>query len=128
PHHPSLLVLPAVAGDRDHGTHVVVLALLAMLLLQGVILMSTVEGLVWIMQEAPQVPHQEDQANWLEGSYQKCSGGLLISLESGNSLTFQLDKRGYKSPEDYPGTWNLMSQEKNMWFKRSHTSRSSIRS
>ncbi|XP_035818238.1 uncharacterized protein [Zea mays] len=110
PHHPSLLVLPAVAGDRDHGTHVVVLALLAMLLLQGVILMSTVEGLVWIMQEAPQVPHQEDQANWLEGSYQKCSGGLLISLESGNSLTFQLDK------------------EKNMWFKRSHTSRSSIRS
>ncbi|PWZ11644.1 hypothetical protein Zm00014a_022847 [Zea mays] len=85
-------LVPPSRSDRDHGTRVVVLALLAMLLLQGVILMSMVEGLVWIVQEAPQVPHQEDQANWLEGSYQKCSDGLLISLESGNSLTFQLDK------------------------------------
>ena len=58
PHHRSLLVLPSVAEDRDHGTRVVVLELLAMLLLQAAILMSTVEGLVRIVQEAPQVPHQ----------------------------------------------------------------------
>lgn len=31
-------------------------------------------------------------ANWLEGSYQKSSGKLVIPLESGNSLTLLLDK------------------------------------
>jgi hypothetical protein len=31
-------------------------------------------------------------ANWLEGSYQKSSGKLVIPLESGNSLTLVLDK------------------------------------
>jgi len=32
------------------------------------------------------------QANWLEGSYQKSSGKLVIPLEGGNSLTLLLDK------------------------------------
>ncbi|KAG2580835.1 hypothetical protein PVAP13_6NG366700 [Panicum virgatum] len=31
-------------------------------------------------------------ANWLEGSYQKSSGKLVIPLESGNNLTLVLDK------------------------------------
>ncbi|KAK3122465.1 hypothetical protein QOZ80_8BG0669940 [Eleusine coracana subsp. coracana] len=31
-------------------------------------------------------------ANWLEGSYQKSSGKLVVPLESGNSLTLLLDK------------------------------------
>ncbi|XP_008670213.1 uncharacterized protein [Zea mays] len=35
-------------------------------------------------------------ANWLEGSYQKSTGKLVIPLENGNSLTLQLDKEADK--------------------------------
>jgi renin receptor len=43
-------------------------------------------------------------ANWLEGSYQKSSGKLVIPLESGNSLTLLLDKEA-----DLEFTTNLVS-------------------
>ncbi|KAL6662049.1 hypothetical protein ACP70R_001433 [Stipagrostis hirtigluma subsp. patula] len=63
-------------------------------------------------------------ANWLEGSYQKSSGKLVIPLESGNSLNLLLDKeadlqfatslvsllktieRGIQVHEDFPGIVN----------------------
>ncbi|TVU04456.1 hypothetical protein EJB05_47566 [Eragrostis curvula] len=46
-------------------------------------------------------------ANWLEGSYHKSSGKLVVPLESGNSLTLLLDKE-----EDLKFASNLVSLRK----------------
>ncbi|GJN04313.1 hypothetical protein PR202_ga21854 [Eleusine coracana subsp. coracana] len=45
-------------------------------------------------------------ANWLEGSYQKSSGKLVVPLESGNSLTLLLDK----DLEDEYGSTEIVRQ------------------